>query len=802
MVCTYNPATGSTYIEIATADLPNSWLYGTGASDSFIVGLWARRDTEGSATFRSSVILQNLFTFRCSQTSWGFRPITNTAVLGTAAANQSADIYEDWCFHLAGWDKGAGIAWSCTKNSIAGRKYGSASSIVMATHTPGSLYIHKNHISGDGGGMTASAWLGHIMSVCVKKFQLSTQATIEAIVDAIYDSKDPLGLISYAGNGLNGESDSEWFALNCTIPQSPSLTVVPGATSGARYGQTITGGASTNYAWNRKGSGVTESGEWDVARPVTVAGSMVFTDHETVDADFFLRPPPGNQTDGINSVNAPFAKRLHDNTPSGVERICVWSNSRGTRPVWYAAGPSQPEWANWAGNHALGFTAHRQAKSLGVFASGFRVSDIRRFGHDCPAAPYSSATRFLGSISGWRDFTMFWTGSAFSDSTQGPGSGLILDDVGSLVSMKARKSAGSYLDGIQGSAWKHTFYYLKFPGCAHTLSYQVENSTAQDTAGTLEGLSALVDSLDTTEVTWSFTVSDTYLTSPLSLELNGAGLGIEVGWSVVITSGTGQGSVSYVTDVIDGTPTILTLSHQFHVAPVAGSSQFKIGPVSVGSKSVTSSGLPANEYQGLRITHQGPAGTSAILLGVDVQVMGIADGWMWAAAGWGGNGYQPQMTQSAPGAIASYLTQTGVTGLLMFNATQSTTTTQRDTFAGLAAAAIGGVEKLVICCDQDHRTDSQTETWGVASLAQSVYPAAVGTESDWIGSNSIQFATGQAQNGAHPSIEGMYYLAQAYLGDGVTAGQFDGFEDIDPIAVTQRKARLRFNERPWRGRPA
>ena len=800
MVATYNDAS-SNYLEFASADLPTSWLYGTGSTDSFIIGMWVRRDTEGSGVYRCPFLIQNLFTFRGSQRNWGFRAISDSAELGTAGATQGVDVYEDWCFWLAGWDKGTNTIFSCTKNSLAGVKFASASA-TMTTHTPGKAYVMKNHVSGDGGATTVSAWLGHVMSVTVKKFQLSTQATIEAIVGDIYDSKDPLGLISYVGNGLNGESDSEWFSFNCTIPQFLSKTIIAGATDGARFGQAIIGGATTNYAWQRKGSGVTESGEWDVARGVTVSGTVNFIDHEGIDAGFFLRPPPGDQTDGINSVNAPFAKRLHDNTPSGIERVCAWSNSRGVRPTWYPAGPSQPDWCNWPAAHVNGFIALRQSKTLGVFNSSFPSSTTRRFAHDCETYPRSSGVSQLQTTANWRDFTAWWTGSGTSDDIGGPGRGMILSGSGSYVSMKARKMTGSYLDGVQGTGWAHKIYYMKFPGSCNSIITKLEESSAQDVLGTYSGLGTITNGLDTTQVTRSFTVSDSYNEPAMELEFAGTGLGIQAGWSVVITGGTGLGSVAYIDSVDDtGVVTTLFLSHPFDTAPSAGSSDFSFGPVSVGTISHNGA-LPTAEFQGIYLEHNGSASSKLILLGADVYARGISDGWVWAYAGWGAHGYQPQMVEAAPGALSAIFTTLGMTGLLMFNATQNTTTTQRDTFAGVAAAALGGVEKLVICCDQDHRTDNQTATWGIASLAQSTYPAAVGTESAFIGDNSVQFATGQAQNGAHPSIEGQYALAQAYLGDGVTAGIFDGFEDVGPpISTASPEGSMRRNERPWRGRP-
>ena len=340
-----------------------------------------------------------------------------------------------------------------------------------------------------------------------------------------------------------------------------------------------------------------------------------------------------------------------------------------------------------------------------MFLVPYVSADVGAFGFDgSVSAPRASSTQNLCTVANWSDFTMFWTGSAYSNDLQGPGRGIILNGTGALISMKARKCPGSYLDGVQGTGWSFSLYALKFPGSSNTFQYQLENSSSQDTLGTLSGAIPFISGMNTEQVSHSFTGSDGYTgTGTGQLVLAATGLGLQTDWAVHIKSGTGLGCVSVITNVIDtGSTTTITLSHTFETAPTSGgSSVLSFGPWEV-VKYTLNAPLPTAEYQRARSKNTGAAGTRIILFAADCWVRGISDGWVWAHAGWGGHGYQPQMEQSAPGAIANVITMSGMTGLLMFNATQNTTTTQRNTFAGIAAAALGGVEKLVICCDQDH----------------------------------------------------------------------------------------------------
>ena len=196
----------------------------------------------------------------------------------------------------------------------------------MTTHTPGNLYLLKPCVRRrrwhDGIGVAGICRRG-----VRKNFQISTQATIEAIVGDIFDSKDPLGLQTYVGNGLNGEVNAEWLGLNCSIPQAIDASIVPGAVGGARQ--------QHNRWWCKRKLRVDAKRLWCHQLRCSRCRAADFCfwnaelrDHEAIQSGFFVRPPPGDQTDGINAVNAPFAKRLHDNTPSGLERICAWSNSR------------------------------------------------------------------------------------------------------------------------------------------------------------------------------------------------------------------------------------------------------------------------------------------------------------------------------------------------------------------------------------------------------------------------------------------------------------------------------------------
>ncbi len=777
---TVHPSTISA-IAIDNAALP-AWVYATGAGNSYLVGAWFRRDPASSTAFRSLAFIQNNLGFRISNASITARVNQDASTTGTATITAGVDLNNgEWVFILCSVDKGAGTISICAKSAAMGRKFATAAAAyATGTHTPGKFAIAEDHAAaGDGGGNTYSQWYGAIGCVCVKNLQLSTQATMEAIVDAIFDNKRAHGILSHVGNGLNGLND-DWFAVNTGVPQTVDVDLVAGAASGARMGSTIVGGANTNYCWAQNGIADAGEGQFNVARPVTVTGTLTFEPDNSLVADFFQPTLPGITTNGIGSVNLAIGRRLYDNTPRGREKVPCISNSRAQRTGEFDAdGYSDQLWHNYHQNHGHGFCAARFSKSCGWVNAFVNVGAIeRRFAFDCDVAPYSSGTVTYVHGTTYSDFERSCHNNGTSVAT-GPGKPTRVSPAG-IITVRVRDIPGSLFTKDKATALK--VRYLNYPAAASsTFEWAGVEHTSQGGAGTATGASGTGIDFRTTQATRIFGGSDSYTAGTKTLVVDTNLSAVQVGWLVFIESGTGAGSIAEVASVSGTGPTTITLKHVFGTAPGAGS-VLNFGPWSYGTFSTT---LPARsaEFAGVNITNSGSG--QLILVGADAET-DDANGWVWGSMGWGGNGYAPQLAQQFTNAFADLMASIGADAVFMFNATQSSTTADRMAMADSIQAGVPDAE-IAYISDQMHDV-SDDGTWPDEALSQSHYAAVVATEDPTLGDTLTQFGRGLKSNASHPSIEGMHAHALASI------ALMAGYADVPPSSgggsVGARRRRL------------
>jgi len=761
-----NHTSSSNHLQIANADLP-SWLYASGATNSFIVGFWMRRNSGAGVGFRNVFFFQNLFQIVTSGsvgTVARFVALTDTTTTNyTAGITGGGAPNEKWLYVLAGWDKGTNECWIClTAND--GQAYVKGA-FTHSTHTPGVMKVGATFATpADGGSSGVSSHQGEIGPIVIKNFQLSTEATIKAICQSIYDSKDIAGLFSYSGNGLGGESDSEWMAVNFSIPQSVGTSIVAGATQPARYGDNIVGGASTNYVWMRKGAAVSSSGSLIEARPITVNGTLVYLDHEQVVSNFFVRKPPGLTTPGVNSVNSPIGKRLADDTPSGIEKILVWSNSRGMRNTFRGGSALPALWYNFEQNHAQGYTVARLSNAAGVLNSPPATTSVpfRRFGTDQPNGARSTSTESLRTYSSatYNDFLRAWTNAGVTN--QGPGLGVALHTNGAVYSQRLRKYAGSKLDGVQGTGWRHQIHMMKFPGSCNSFDVGSCESSTSNANVSVTPINS-VSGFDTTLHTATFAdLTDTYNAGTKTLVLGVTALtGIVPGDLCFVSSGTGVGSLAEVESInVNGDSTVV-FRHAFQTA-IADGSVLKFGPKEFVTIDHTLA-LPTLEFQGLHLTHTGTTGHLLCVYATSGWAEGV-DGWVFGPAGWGGNGFSNQYNGGFSTMFEDVARAVGANAVMLHHATQGATPANRSTAAGFFVDAGIPAQNILLMSDQQHHPLSAThENWVNDSLAQSVYPAVNGSESLLVGDFYNQLANNAASDGSHPSVEGMRDLALGNL---------------------------------------
>lgn len=765
---TAHPST-ITSIAIANADLP-AWVYATGAGNSYLIGAWFRRDAAASTSFRSLAFIQNNMGFRISNASITARVNQDASTTGTATITTGVDINGEWVFILCSVDKGAGTISICAKSASMGRKFATAAAAyATGTHTPGKFAIAEDHVGGagnDGGGNTYNQWYGAIGCVCVKNIQLSTQATMEAIVDAIYDGKRPHGILSHVGNGLNGLND-DWFAVNTGVPQTVDTTIVAGAVSGARMGSTIVGGANTNYCWAQNGMDTGSEGtdkQFNVARPVTVTGTLTFGADNSIVADFFQPVLPGITTNGVGSVNLAIGRRLYDDTPRGRERILDLSNSRAQRTQEYPAdGDSNMLWHAYHQNHGHGWLAARFSKSCGWVNGFVNVGAIeRRFAFDCNVAPYSSGTVAYVHGTTYSDFERCCHNNGTSVAT-GPGKPTRVAPSG-VITVRVRDTPGSLFTKDKPTTL--TVRYLRYPAAtSSTFGWAGVEHTSQGGAGTATGTSGSGIDYRTTQATRTFGGSDSYTAGTKTLVLDPDLSAVQPGWLCFVESGTGAGSLAEVVSVAGTGPTTIVLKHVFGTAPGAGS-VLNFGPWSYGTFTTT---LPARsaEFAGVNITNSGSG--QLILIGADAET-NDANGWVWGSQGWGGNGYAPQLAQQFTNAFADLMASCEADAIFLFNATQSSTTGDRKAMADNLQAGVPDAE-IAYISDQMHDVTDDGE-WPDEALSQSHYAAVVATEDPTLGDTLTQFGRGLKSNASHPSVEGMYAHALASI------AQMGVYEDV------------------------
>lgn len=772
MIITHPSAVSS--VVISNSELP-SWVYGTTAGDSYLIGGWIRRDALATTAYRSPVFIQNNSAFRVSSAAIQFRLNTDTAST-SAQVTPGGDFNDQWVFVLASVDKGNNLISLCAKGEF-GRLFNQvAGNFASGTHTAGDFVVARNCVAGagnDGGGNTYPQWYGPIACICVKNIQLSTQATLEAIVDAIYAEANPNGLLDYRGNGLSG-IDDDYFAINCTVPQDLDTNLVAGATDGARMGSTIVGGANANYTW--LGNGVDAyNNDFNMARPVTVTGTLTFDDANEPEADFFGPALPGITTNGVNGVNLSIGRRLYDENPTGIERIWVISNSRGMRNIAYDAdGDSNQTYHNYPGSHAHGFVGAKWASCAGYMNAYINYGIIvSRFGFDCDVAPYKVGTAEWVHGTAYQDFQRAGSNQGNAVAT-GPGRITRLA-AGATLAVRVRDTPGSLL--TKDKATTVAVRYLNYPAGTTGFSWTGITHTSQGGAGTSTGQSDSGIEYDTTQATRTFGGTDSYTSGTKTLQLDPDLSAVQVGWLCYISSGTGAGSIAEVTSVTGSGPTTIVLKHVFGTGPGAGS-VLRFGPYSYSTVSVTLAARSA-EYGGMNITN-GAAG-NLMLVSCDV-VTDDAAGWVFGEGGWGGNGYGLQLAAQFTGSFGMLSQSLGANAVFMFNATQSATTADRKAVADAIAAYHPGV-KIAYCGDQMHDV-TDDGSWQTESLSQSSYAAVVATEDARLGDTLTQFATGQKANVSHPSIEGMILLAQA------TIDQMVAWENLPEPGIASVHGRL------------
>lgn len=401
-------------------------------------------------------------------------------------------------------------------------------------------------------------------------------------------------------------------------------------------------------------------------------------------------PPPPHHVARVS----PLARLLATDLPPGIGhvRVMASANSRGIQ-----AGDGS---ATGTGNFIHGFIWNNLDRTAGVLNRPARLNPGPWFGFD--ASQHNP--HYQGDVTKLRftDFSRFWT-SSHTTLSPGPGEGVHLAN-GASYTMRCRPQGLIQADQplmIQA-------HLLRFPG-ASDVRWIPNKHTQQGEAGTNVG-GGKVAALDTQ--TWSHVLDtnagDQVISTTRITLMGDQGAVINVGDACYV----GGGSISVVSAVtFNGESTVIDFQHPF-IAPPANGSLLRFGPWELTTVWHAWPGLDAAdpaEWRGLRIEAEGGGGEGVVLFSFDAWRPNV-DGFLFAAAGWGGMGYEQQVGRSFTGVTGAWAAQLNIDVWLQMFATQLSHPNSMDLYTAQIRTGLPHVEMLWLG-DIEHPSNWDGDIW-------------------------------------------------------------------------------------------
>jgi len=573
--------------------------------------------------------------------------------------------------------------------------------------------------------------------------------------DDVWDTRDYFGGYRVEnqddGGNLTGIAGANWMA-NHAILTNPVETVTGIPASAAMPGDNV---ASDNFcALNVTNPSSNEQTTIFVSELSTGTDAFqYFSPYDDGGKPFFVRQVPEIAIDDTTVAGvAPKIRQLAFGKPQQLMRCVVSANSRGVKL-------SDADNRTWPEHYAHGFIEARLAQVAGVLNRPAKLSaGLRWFGFDTDNGPVRSGQVLPVTLIGpQRGFRRLWTNSSVTFT--GPGEGLWIGEDG-VFALKARPEPGSLL--IAEAPLVVRTYLLRFPG-AGTVSWRPVKSSVQHVAGSF-GSATPVD-LDAPG-SWTLVLSGTDVVDPggSRLILDGDfSAQVSVGDAVFISAGTGYRGISVINGVsTDGTTTEITFEHWFVVSPTTGST-LEFGPWEI----------VAIEYQWPALSESDPEQWRGLeLTALDGPLVNFAwdawrpdvNGFVFGGAGWGGNGYTPQLTEAVAAATTAWMQALEPDVWLQGLAQQNSSPEVMGEFLAKIRDAVPDVE-VAWLGDVAHRL-ATTEQWHVYIMDEAGaagVPAATLVTNETIGTYLDQSVDGLRNDGAHMSHRGNTRLAEGWL---------------------------------------
>lgn len=643
----------------------------------------------------------------------------------------------EWALLSASFDASSGelAVWSIGEDGATHEATNASPGFVPAGATAGPVI-------GAHAGLPAAA--GTLATIVVRG-----EAVLQADLLAAWAERSVMSPFfvnaSGAGGGATGEGSVQWMSAHAmtTLPRSALTYPSNGSQRAAVVGEPVTIYNVHAYQWSGPLADNTR-----VVRPVLHAGSFVHVSaHEEGSTSFFVRRTPDlnqplPQPPEVAAV-APRLRRAFGPSISGLSRVVTTGNSRSQKR---ADGSGQSP-----GNYAHGFIGLDPSRVAGVLNRPPLDTRAPWFGLDATDnAPWFSGQRVNAEGT---DFARFWTGSGSPDGP-GAGQGMLLR-AGSQFGMRCRPE-GLMLSTSPLVVRVHT---LRFPGSSSLRVWKNQHDR-QGQLGTDVGAFEETP-LDTTRLSIVLDGVSSMAVSPTELRLV---LGGEVLAGDAVSVGD---SISVVGAVLPDSPspgvTTLLLEHPLSAAPGVGA-VVRIGEWGFAAIDAIWEPLPPGDplsWRGVRLeAGDGPVG--AVALGVSAW-RPDADGVIWGVAGWGGNGYDVQLSNAFSGATVGWMRELGADVWLQTFAQQDTGSASMSEIASLLNEATPWAD-IVWLGDASHG-GAHSEVWHrfiLENAASHGFAAVTLVEHPEVGDLDEQIADGMRSDQSHFSQRGNEILARLW----------------------------------------
>lgn len=574
-------------------------------------------------------------------------------------------------------------------------------------------------------------------------------------LSSLYSLRRHFGLYDYdsgPGGAMSGRSGAIWM-LNHAISTLPTDVDAGGSTASraAMIGDPV--GLHNVHVFDRVTPAEGELDRFILVRRALQVSGFRYVSYREAPLDGFFMVDPGLVGQVYASVpgDSPLGAQLAT-APRRPIRVMVSSNSRG---VFRNDGSGESP-----GNYAHGFIDLKRAQTAGVmFRPATRGNSNPWFGFDCTLEPLNDRTYLIDATNGkYQMFSRFWTCSARAPA-EGPGGGLFVEWFGQYE-LRCGPEAGSLMTA--DAPLTVEAHVMAFPG-ASTLAWKPTRGPSQNGVG-IDVAPVRFLELNT-EVFGHVWSGEDRVLSITAIQLKGQhGQYIHPGDAMFISAGPGGGHISIVKTVQQGgETTVIEVNHPMVNMPGLGA-VMHFGPWHFERVSYTFDAVADGDPNTWRGLYLSPSD-----LGEGFPVFGYSawrpdvNGYIWGAAGWGGNGYFPQFLFSEAEARTRWIAESATDLWIQVPAQQLSGPDSMATWTGAIRAGLPDCE-IVWAAEGEHPSGS-LPAWPQFVADHAAEFGVVGVSAYnrvAIGANLEQLADGHRSNLAHISGRGNLMLAKVW----------------------------------------